>query len=181
MTIDAVFSPRLTGVTAVILLFPVLLIDRLLRARWIADRRWLRMVATLTIGAVLAGSTWWNLQTTFVRYPRKSRVGYRDHIVRLASDLGNVKTIANFSGAETFDHQAYRAIIPDIVGQNLSPGEESLSNPIAVIEELRPGVLVIVSLWDEELYGLCDQVGGDPAGIVVMGEGRSGFEWCFVE
>ena len=181
LTIDAVFSPRLTGVTAVILLFPVLLIDRLLRARWIADRRWLRMVATLTIGAVFAGSTWWNLQTTFVRYPRKGHVGYRDHIVRLASDLGNVKTIANFSGAETFDHQAYRAIIPDIVGQNLSPGEESLSNPIAVIEELRPGVLVIVSLWDEELYGLCDQVGGDPAGIVVMGEGRSGFEWCFVK
>jgi len=181
LTIDAVFSPRLTGVTAVILLFPVLLIDRLLRARWIADRRWLRMVATLTIGAVFAGSTWWNLQTTFVRYPRKSHVGYRDHIVRLASDLGNVKTIANFSGAETFDHQAYRAIIPDIDGKNFSAGEESLSNPIAVIEELRPGVLVIVSLWDEELYGLCDQVGGDPAGIVVMGEGRSGFEWCFVE
>jgi len=181
LTIDAVFSPRLIGITAVVLLFPVLLIDRLLRARWIADRKWLRIVATLTFGAILVGSTSWNLQATFVRYPRKSRVGYRDHIVRLASKLENVKTIANFSGAELFDHQAYRALIPEIGGKNLPPGEEPLSNPIAVIEELRPGVLVIVSLWDEELYGLCDQVDGDPAGTVITGEGTSGFEWCFVE
>ena len=50
-----------------------------------------------------------------------------------------------------------------------------------MVEALRPGVLVIVSLWDEELYGLCDQVGGDPVGTVLTGEGRSGFDWCFVE
>jgi len=181
LTIDAIFSPRLTGVTAVILLFPVLLIDRLLRTRWIADRLWLRMVATLTIGAVLAGSTWWNLQATFVRFPKTSRIGSRDHIIRLASDLGRVKTIANFSIPENFEHEAYHALIPDIDGKNLPPGEEPFSNPIAAIEELRPGVLIIVSLWDEELYGFCDQVGGDPAGLIVMGEGRLGFEWCFVE
>ena len=181
LTIDSIFSPRLIGITAIVLLFPVLLIDRLLRARWIADRRWLSMGAALIIGAILVGSTWWNLETTFVRHPKKSRVGYRDHIVRLASDLGNVKTIANFSGPETFDHQAYRALIPDIAGRNLSPREGSLDNPIAVVNALRPGVLVIVSLWDEELYGFCDQVGGDPAGIVITGEGTSGFEWCFVE
>jgi 4-amino-4-deoxy-L-arabinose transferase-like glycosyltransferase len=181
LTIDAIFSPRLTGITAIVLLFPVLLIDRLLRIRWIADKRWLRIAATLIFSAIFVGSTWWNLQTTFVRYPPKSRIGNRDYIVRVASDLGKVKTIANFSGPENFDHQAYRAVIPDVEGKNLRSGEESISDPIAMVEALRPGVLVIVSLWGEELYGLCDQVGGDPAGIVVTGQGASGFEWCFVE
>ena len=38
LTIDAVFSPRLIGITVIVLLFPALLIDRLLRVRWIADR-----------------------------------------------------------------------------------------------------------------------------------------------
>ena len=181
LTIDAVFSPRLVGITPIILLFPALLIDRLLRTRWIAEKSWVRMAATLAFGAILVGSTWWNLQATFVRHPKKSRIGYRDHIVRLAANLGNVMTIANFSGPELFNHQAYRALIPDVDGKNLPPGEEPLSNPIALVEANRPGVLVIVSLWDEELYGLCDQVGGDPAGTVVTGEGTSGFEWCFVE
>ena len=181
LTIDAVFSPRLIGITAIVLLFPALLIDRLMGALWIADRGWLRMAATLIFGALFLGSTWWNLQTTFVRYPPRSRIGNRDHIIRVASDLGDVTTIANFSGPEDFDHQAYRALIPDVEGKNHRPGKQSMSNSIAMVEALRPGVLVIVSLWDEELYGLCDQVGGDPVGTVLTGEGRSGFDWCFVE
>ena len=181
LTIDTIFSPRLIGIAAIVLLFPVLLIDRLLRAPWIADRRWLKMGATMTVGAIVVGSTWWNLHATFVHYPKTSRIGNRDFIIRLASDLANVKTIANFSDPETFDHQAYRAVIPDINGKNLSAGEDSTSDPIAVVEASRPGVLVIVSLWDKELYGLCDRVGGDPAGMVITGEGTRGFEWCFVE
>ena len=181
LTIDAIFSPRLIGITAIVLLFPALLIDRLMGAHWIADRRWLKMAATLIFGALFLGSTWWNLQTTFVRYPPKSRIGNRDHIIRVASDLGNVTTIANFSGPEDFDHQAYRALIQDVEGKNLRPGKQGMINSIAMVEALRPGVLVIVSLWDEELYGLCDQVGGDQVGTVLTGEGRSGFDWCFVE
>ena len=181
LTIDAIFSPRLIGIAAIVLLFPTLLIDRLMGARWIADRRWLRMAATVIFGALFLGSTWWNLQTTFVRYPPKSRIGNRDHIIRVASDLDDVTTIANFSGPEDFDHQAYRALIPDVEGKNLRPGKQSMSNSIEMVEALRPDVLVIVSLWDEELYGLCDQVDGDPVGTFLTGEGRSGFDWCFVE
>jgi len=180
-TIDAVFSPRLIGVTAIVLLFPALLIDRLLSARWLAEKIWVGRAATAALGVILVGSTWWNLHSTFVRYPKKSHVGNRDHIVRLAADLANVKTIANFSRSESFDHQAYRALVPDIEKKNLSPGEEPLTNPIGVVEANRPGVLVIVSLWNEELYDLCDQIGGDPAGVVDLGQGRSGFQWCFVE
>ncbi len=138
LTIDAIFSPRLIGVTAIVLLFPALLIDRLMGARWIADRRWLRTAVTLIFGALLLGSTWWNLQTTFVRYPPKSRISNRDRIVRIASDLGDVRTIANFSDPEDFDHQAYRALIPDIEGMNLRHGKESISHPIATVETLPP-------------------------------------------
>jgi len=181
LTIDAVFSPRLIGITVIVLLFPALLIDRLLRVRWIADRRWLSMAATLILGAIFVGSTWWNLQTTFVRYPPKSRIGNRDRIIRVASDLGNVTTIANFSDPEEFDHQAYRALIPDVEGKNLRRGEETINHPIAIVEAYRPGALVIVPLWDEELYGLCDEIGENLTGIVITGQGSRGFEWCFVE
>jgi 4-amino-4-deoxy-L-arabinose transferase-like glycosyltransferase len=181
LTIDAVFSPRLIGITVIVLLFPALLIDRLLRVRWIADRRWLKATATLILGAIFVGSTWWNLETTFVRYPPKSRIGNRDRIIRVASDLGNVTTIVNFSDPEEFDHQAYRALIPAVEGKNLRRGEESISNATATVEAYRPRALVVVPLWDEELYGLCDEIGARPRGIVITGQGSRGFEWCFVE
>jgi hypothetical protein len=181
LTIDAVFSPRLIGITVAILLFPSLLADRIFRFRWISDRKWLQVAATLIFSAVFVGSTWWNLQTTFVRYPPESRIGNRDRIIRIASDLGDVRTIASFSGPEDFDHQAYRALVPDIEGENLLPRDESISDPNTIVEALRPGVLAIVSLWDEELFGLCDEVNGEPAGIVIAGQGARGFEWCFVE
>jgi hypothetical protein len=181
LTIDAVFSPRLIGITVAILLFPSLLADRIFRFRWISDRKWLQVAATLIFSAVFVGSTWWNLQTTFVRYPPESRIVNRDRIIRIASDLGDVRKIANFSGPEDFDHQAYRALVPDIEGENLLPRDESISDPNTIVEALRPGVLAIVSLWDEELFGLCDEVNGEPAGIVIAGQGARGFEWCFVE
>jgi len=181
LTIDAPFTPRLIGITPIILLFPALLIDRVLRFRWIAGNRWLTTAATGAVCAVLVCSTWWNLHTTFVRYPRTSPVSHRDHIFRVASELGRVKTIVNFSYPEYFEHEAYRSLYPRIRGKNFSPGKALAEGPAAVIKAFRPDVLVIVPLGDNEYYGLCDQVGGDPAGRVVTGQGATGFEWCFVE
>jgi 4-amino-4-deoxy-L-arabinose transferase-like glycosyltransferase len=181
MTIDAPFSPRLIGITAVILLFPALLIDRVLRVGWIADRRWLTTAVTAAFGAVFVCSTWWNLHTTFVRYPKVSGFSDRDYIIRLATGLGNVRTIVNFSKPEDFDHEAYQALLPKTGGRNFPPGEITIENPVAVVKALRPFVLVIVPLASNEFYGLCDQVGGDPAGWIMTGEGATGFEWCFVK
>jgi len=181
LTIDTPFSPRLIGITTVVLLFPALVIDRILGTAWIADRRWRKAAATLVFGGVLVGSTWWNLHTTFVRYPKMSAFSDRDFIVRLASDLGNVKTILNFSYPEKFDHQAYRSLLPYSPGRNYHPRGNIADDAVAKVEALRPNVLVIVPLGVNELYGLCDRVGGDPAGRVVTGEGAAGFEWCFVK
>ena len=58
LTIDAPFSPRLVGITPIILLFPVLLVDRILRLREIADRRWLEVTAVAVFGLVMVLSTW---------------------------------------------------------------------------------------------------------------------------
>ena len=60
-------------------------------------------------------------------------------------------------------------------------GRRASANPIAIVEAYRPGALVIVSLWDEELYGLCDKVGGNPRGSSSQARVPAGFEWCFVE
>ena len=181
LTIDAPFSPRLIGITPIILLFPALLIDRVLRVRWIVERKWVRMAATAVICAVVVLSTWWNLHTTFVRYPASSQVNNREFIVRLATDLGNVKTIVNFSDPEEFEHEAYLALLPDVRRKNITRGKEAITNRVAVINAFRPQVLVIVPLADNEFYGFCDRIGGDPGGIVITGQGATGFEWCFVE
>jgi len=181
LTIDAPFTPRLIGITAVVLLFPALLIDRILRVRWIADNRWLTAAATGAFCAIFVGSAWWNLHTTFVRYPKRSGFSNRDYIVRLASDLGNVKRILNFSYPEKFDHQAYRSLLPKSPGRNYAAGENPLQDPVAAVESLRPNVLVIVPLGDDEFYGFCDRIGGNPAGMVITGEGAAAFEWCLVE
>jgi len=181
LTIDAPFSPRLTGITPIILLFPVLLVDRILRLRTIGDRRWLRVTAVAFFAVVMVLSTWWNLRTTFVGYPNHNGGRYRDHIVRLAADLGNVKTIANFTEPEKFDHQAYRALIPWVRGTNMTRTRARVEDYAKMVNALGPGTLVIVPLGDNDFYGLCDQVGGNPAGVVISSHGIVGFEWCFVE
>jgi hypothetical protein len=181
LTIDAPFSPRLIGITTIVLLFPVLLIDRILKVRWLAGNRWLMGFSYAALGVIVVCSTWWNLNTTFVRYPSMSGVSNLDEIVRLATDLGNVRTIVNFADREDFGHEAYQALLPHIRGINVPSGDHVVDNPVALIKALGPGVLVIVPLGANKFYGLCDLVGGDPAGMVVMGDGATGFEWCLVE
>jgi 4-amino-4-deoxy-L-arabinose transferase-like glycosyltransferase len=189
LTIDAPFSPRLTGITPIILLFPALLVDRILRIRWIADRRWrwiadrrwLAAATFVVFGAVVGFSTWWNLHTTFVRYPRMKPVTHRDFIVRLAVDLGNVAMIANFADPENFDHPAYPSLLPEVRGENMGRSMTRVEDYVNVVNALGPRTLVIAPLVDKRFYGLCDRVGGDPAGIVVTGEGSAAFEWCFVK
>jgi hypothetical protein len=180
LTIDTPFTPRLIGITPIILLFPALLMDRVLGLRWIADRRWLTAAVTGGFCSIVACSAWWNLHTAFVSYPRTSEVRNRDYIFRVVSEIGDVKTIVNFSAPENFDHEVYQALFSDFQGKNFPPGETPVQNPEAIVKALRPGVLVILPLGIDEFYGLCDRVGGDPAGIFITGEGRSGFEWCFV-
>jgi len=181
LTIDAPFSPRLIGITPIILLFPVLLIDRVLRVRWIVERKWVKIAATAVICAVVVLSTWWNLHTTFVRYPASSSSDNRDFIIRLATDLGNVRAIVNFNDPERFEHRAYLSLLPGVRKRNITRGQEAVTNHVAVIKAFRPQVLVIVPLADNEFYGFCDRIGGDPGGIVITGQGATGFEWCFVE
>jgi len=181
LTIDAPFTPRLIGVTTIVLLFPALLIDRILKVLRLAGNRWLMAGSYAALGVILVCSSWWNLHTTFIRYPKMSGVSNRDYIVRLATDLGNVRTIVNFSDRENFGHEAYQALLPHVRGMNAPSGDHLVDNPVALIKALRPGVLVIVPLGVNEFYGLCDLVGGNPAGMVVTGEGTTGFEWCFVE
>ena len=129
MTIDTPFTPRLIGITPIILLFPALLMDRVLSLRWIAGRRWSTTAATGAFCAVLVCSTWWNLHTTFVRYPKTSAVSNRDYIFRVASELGRVKTIANFTSPEDFHHEVYQSLFPYPRCKNYLPGQRRLEKP----------------------------------------------------
>ncbi len=69
LTIDAPFSPRLITITPILLLFPALLIDRLLRIGPLARHRWLKAAAVAGVATLVIASGWWNLRTTFVTYP----------------------------------------------------------------------------------------------------------------
>ena len=86
---------------------------------------------------------------------------------------------ANANPPEFFPDWSFGLREPDMIElvENIREDE----NPDAIVNDLRPGVLVIVPLGSDEFYGLCDRVGGDPAGRVVTGEGTAGFEWCFVK
>jgi hypothetical protein len=181
LTIDAPFSPRLTGITTIVLLFPALLIDRILRIDWIRAKRSRSAVATLLFALTVALSGWWNLHTTFVRHPRTSRFEDRDFIVRLAADLGNVKTVANFGEPQDFGHQVYRALTPDVNGVNLSRSKFEPEDFHETVVSLGPKTLVIYPLGEEAFHGLCDQVESETAGVVLTRSGLVGIEWCFVE
>jgi len=135
LTIDAPFTPRLITVTPILLLFPALLIDRVLRLKPIAGHRWGQSLALAAVAALVIASGWWNLQTTFVTYPHQ-RPGYRrDQIVRLASGLDNVNSIINLvETPEEFGHQAYRALVPNAVFENIPASGRSLDELVATIE-----------------------------------------------
>ena len=181
LTIDAPFSPRLTGITTIVLLFPALLIDRIVRIGWIRAKRSRSAAAALLFALIIALSGWWNLHTTFVRHPRTSRFTDRDFIVRLAADLGDVKTVANFGEPEDFGHQAYRALVPEIEGVNFKQSEIQAEGYLEEVISLGPKTLVVYPLGEEAFHGLCDQVESETGGVILTRRGLVGFEWCFVE
>ena len=92
-----------------------------------------------------------------------------------------MKTIANFTEPEKFNHQAYRALIPWVQGKNMTRTRTRVEDYAKTVDALGPGTLVVVPLGDNDFYGLCDRVGGNPAGVVISSHGIVGFEWCFVE
>jgi hypothetical protein len=126
-------------------------------------------------------SAWWNLRTTFVRFPIDRRFDNRDFIVRLAADLDRVQTIANFGAPEYFEHQAYQALVPEARGMNLNstppPGEDLA----AVVKALGPRTLVVYPPDERTFRDLCNHVGGDLGGTVDTSSGETLFEWCWVE
>jgi hypothetical protein len=181
LTIDAPFSPRLIGITPLVLVFPALLIDRILQIEWIADHRQRLIAATILVAALIAPSAWWNLRTTFDRYPASTSSENRDFIIRLAADLGDVKKVANFTDPQKFDHQAYRALVPEIRGTNLAATAGRVEAYVDVVNAFGPQTLVIYPLGQDQFYGLCDRFAGASGGTVLTRHGLAGFEWCFVE
>jgi hypothetical protein len=180
LTIDAPFSPRLIGITPIVLLFPALLIDRILRLPQISARRWLLAGATVVVAVVIAGSAWWNLHMTFVRYPKEHFYNARDYITRLALDLKWVRTIANFGAPELFDHQSYTALIPHIERRNIDTWN-SPQSPVDIMNSLPSRSLIIMSRHDSGLLDLCVQNGGEISGIVMAHKEPNGFQWCYIE
>jgi len=92
--------------------------------------------------------------------------------------------IANFTDPENFDHQAYLSLLPEVRGENMGRSMTRVEDYVNVVNALGPRTLVIVPLVDNRFYGLCDRVGGDPAGVITTSHGLIGFigfEWCFIE
>ncbi len=181
LTVDAPFSPRLVGVTPFILLFPALVLDRILRIRWISTRKRLLAAISIAIAGVVAISAWWNLEITFVRYPRYSGDEARDHIVRTAYQLGTVQTIVVVDESEHFDHQAYRALLPGVRGHRLSTRTLNRTRLESTIRSFGPGTFVVTPSWGSDAVGLCGRLRATTRGVVRFGKGPGGIEWCLLE
>jgi hypothetical protein len=181
LTIDAPFSPRLISISPIVLLFPALLVDWILSLPVIRVRRWLSACVTVATAVLIAGSVWWNLEMTFVRYPRQHWYRARDYITRLALEFRWVRTIANLDAVENFDHEAYRALIPHIAKVNVDTWTNPYDSPVDLIKSLGSRTLVIVSLHDTGFLELCQETGATRTGKVIAHNGRDGFQWCYFE
>jgi hypothetical protein len=181
LTVDAPFSPRLIGVTPIILLFPALVLDRILRIRWIASSSRLLAAIIVAIGGVVAMSAWWNLETTFVRYPGYTGYEARDYIVRTAYELRTVKTIVVVDMNEHFDHQAFRALLPGIRGIRLSSRTLDRTRLEKTVRSFGPDTLVVTPTWGSDAVGLCRRLGATTKGIDHFSRGNGGIEWCLLE
>ena len=182
LTIDAPFTPRLITVTPILLLFPALLIDRVLRLKPIAGHRWAQSIALAAVAALVIASGWWNLQTTFVTYPHQ-RPGYRrDQIVRLASGLDNVNSIINLvETPEEFGHQAYRALVPNTVFENIPASGHSLDELVATIEWPPGNRLVILPPQSPLMPQLLRRLHTIDHGSIEGFGNRASLDWIFAE
>ena len=145
LTIDAPFTPRLITITPILLLFPALLIDRLLRVRPLGRHKWLKVTAIAVVTAVVVASGWWSLRTTFVTFPRQRPALLRDQIVRLAERIDGVESIIILVDApEDFRHQAYRALVPDTVLANLPASGFEIEALAEAIQTYPAGRLLIL-------------------------------------
>jgi len=182
LTIDAPFTPRLIAITPILLLFPALLIDRVLRWKPIADHRWALSIALAAVAALAIASGWWNLQTTFVTYPHQ-RPGYRrDQIVRLAAELNNVDSIINLiEKPEEFDHQAYRALVPNTVFENIPASGRNLDELVATIEWLPGSRLIILPPQSPLMPQLLGRLHTIDHGSIEGFGNRASLDWIFAE
>jgi hypothetical protein len=181
LTIDAPFSPRLTGINPIVLLFPALLIDWILRLPWISARRWLLAGATVVVAIVIAGSAWWNLEMTFVRYPKEHFYHARDYITRLAQEFRWIRSISNLGAPEKFNHESYRALIPHIERSNVNKWATPFDSPEDFITSLGSRTLIILPLHNTALVELCQQMGAKRTGKVMAHREPNGFLWCYME
>ena len=181
LTIDAPFSPRLIGIVPIVLLFPALLIDWLLRLPWINGRGWRIAGIAIVTAVLIAGSGWWNLHMTFVRYPKEHFYHARDYIVRLSREFRWIRSIANLDAPENFDHESYRALIPHITRQNIDTWFTDYDSPADLISSFGSRTLIIVPLHEEGFVELCRQMGGKRSGTVMARKEPNGFRWCYIE
>jgi hypothetical protein len=181
LTIDAPFSPRLIGITPIVLLFPALLIDRILRLPWISARRWRTAGVLSAVTFLIAGSAWWNLHITFVRYPREHYYRARDYIIRLSQEFRWIRSIANLDAPEDFDYEAYRALIPHIKRINIDPWVIPFDTPEDFIKSLGTRTLIIMPLRNAALAELCRAMGAERTGVVIAHNKKDGFRWCYFE
>jgi 4-amino-4-deoxy-L-arabinose transferase-like glycosyltransferase len=181
LTIDAPFSPRLIGIAPIVLLFPALFVDWILGLRWIINRRWATASLMMVVAALIAGSWWWNLEMTFVRYPKEHYYNARDYIIRLALELRWVRMIANFDTPEKFDHEAYIALIPHIERRNINAWTQPPQTPGDLIDSLPSRTLVLINLRDHDLFDLCVEKGAELSGEVRAHQEPTGFLWCYLE
>ena len=182
LTIDAPFTPRLIAVTPILLLFPALLIDRLLGIGPLARFRWLKAFAVAGVVAVVIASGWWNLRATFVTYPRQRPALLRDQVVRLAQRIDGVESIIILVDApEDFRHQAYRALVPDAVLANLPASDFEIETLVEAIEGYPTGRLLILPPETTLTSDLLERIDADAHGSFEDFGGHAESEWIFTK
>jgi hypothetical protein len=181
LTIDAPFTPRLITVTPILLLFPALLIDRLLRIGLLARHWWLKAAAITGVAALVVASGWWNLRTTFVTYPRQRPALQRDQIVRLATQINGVGSIINLvESPENFGHEVYATLVPDAVLANLPPSDYEIDELVEAIETYPTGRLLILPPRTRSTTDLLERLNADDHALAGNFRGQAGRTWIFI-
>jgi hypothetical protein len=142
----------------------------------------LKAFAVAGVAALVVASGWWNLRATFVTYPRQRPALLRDRIVRLATRIDDVASIINlFDAPEYFEHEAYRALVPDAVLANQPASDYEIDALVEAIKTYPTGRLLILPTETTLTSDLLERIDADEHGSFKDFGGHAEAKWIFTK
>ena len=113
-------------------------------------------------------------------YPRKEVKTYGTK-AEIEGEYHTGETIVVIDEDEHFDHEAYRALLPDVRGIRLSSRTLDRTRLEKTVRSFGRSTLVVTPSWGTDAVGLCGRLGATTRGIVRFDRRPGGIEWCLLE